>query len=350
MKQRTKFFSLFLILTLCICICNAQNKTAKAANTAFTTILSISNTSGLTPLPANTPVNAEFTLTNSQSISFMIYTTDKIDMSIQITDSKGKVACNQSFSHADNNWQTAVQSDKIKYSRTLVLVQPSPDQYQFTMRFSNDTYYIVNGMQNNTTTPKKVPTLSETNLMLTKGMSQKIKVQNTSEKVTWSSTNKAIATVNGNGKITAKKVGTTIIKAKIADNEPLTCRLTVVKNEYLSQKKTMLDVPVDKTMVDVYKVSYDSKGNIIMKATVLNRYDYRISYIKNFKIRLRTTAGKLIGTYSVKKAKNVNAKSNRTKTCTFKLKKSKLKIKMTDLRNIKSPSASGTIYYTRNRA
>lgn len=346
MKQNKKLLLLLLIFT--ICICNNQHKTAKAAQNNAATILSISNTTSDIPLAANSPVNAEFTITSNETITFMIYTTYKTDMFMQITDSKGQIVCNQSFRHTDNNWQTATANEKIRYFRTLILVQPSPDKYKLSLQFSNDTYYIVNGIQNYTTAPKKVPTLSATNLMLAKGISQKIKVKNTSEKVIWSSTNKSIATVSSSGKIKAKKIGTAIIKAKIADKEPLLCKVTVVKNEYLSPKKTMLDVPVDRTMVDVYKVSYDNKGNIIIKARVLNRYDYRISYIKNFKIQLRTNAGKLIGSYSAKKAKNVNAKSNHIKTCSFKIKKSKLKIKTADLRGIKSPKASGTIYYTRN--
>lgn len=350
MKQNKKSLLLLLLITICICICNNQHKTAKAAKNNAATILSISNTASDIPLAADTPVNTEFTITNNETITFMIYTTHKTDMRLQITDSKGKIVCNQSFHHTDNNWQTAAANEKIRYFRTLILIQPNPDKYKLSLQFSNDIYYIVNGIQNYTTVPKKVPTLSTTNLLLAKGMSQKIKVENNSEKVTWSSTNKTIATVSSSGKIKAKNIGTAIIKAKIADKEPLICKITVVKNEYLGSKKTMLDVPVDRTMVNVYKASYDKKGNIILKARVLNRYDYRISYIKNFKIQLRTNAGKLIGTYSAKKAKNVNAKSNHIKTCTFKIKKSKLKIKTTDLRSIKAPKASGTIYYTRNRA
>lgn len=349
MIRSKRLLSLFLILNICIGICSTQLKTAMAATNSAATILSISNITNDTPLSANTPVHAEFTITNHETITFMIYTTCKTDMLMQITDSKGKTVCNQSFHHTDKNWQTAAVNDKIKYFRTLILIQPNPDKYKLSLQFSNNTYYIVNGIQNDTTIPKKVPALSAANLMLAKGMSQKIKVKNNSAKITWNSTNKAVATVSSNGKIKAKNIGTATIKARIAGSEePLTCKITVVKNEYLGSKKTMLDVPIDRTMVNVYKASYDKKGNIILKARVLNRYDYKISYIKNFKIQLRTNGGKLIGTYSAKKAKNVNAESSHIKTCTFKIKKSKLKIKMTDLRNIKTPKASGTIYYTRS--
>lgn len=342
MKQNRKLFLLLLILT--ICICNAQHKTAKAAQDS---VLSLSNTTSDTPLAANTPVNTEFTITNTniETLTFMIYTTDKTDMLLQITGSNGQTACNASFKYTDSNWQTATINEKIKYSRTVTIMQPKPDKYTFNLTFSNDTYYIVNGMQNYTAASKKVPALSTTSLILAKGMSQKISVNNNSEKVTWSSTNKSVATVSSNGKIKTKKVGSSIIKAKIAgsDSDPLTCRVTVVKNEYLGEKKTLLDVPVDQAMVNVFKVSYDKKGNIIMKARVLNRYDYRITYMKNLKIQLKTNSGKVIGTYTAKKTKAANAKAGRYKTCILKIKKSKLKIKMTDLRTIKAPKTSGGI-------
>lgn len=51
-------------------------------------------------------------------------------------------------------------------------------------------------------------------------------VKGTSKKVTWSSSNKAVATVTSKGKVKAKKLGTATIKAKVG-TKVLKCKITV---------------------------------------------------------------------------------------------------------------------------
>lgn len=64
----------------------------------------------------------------------------------------------------------------------------------------------------NKTTAKKAA-LNKTSLKLKKGKTYQLKTKNVKGTVTWKSSNKKIATVSKKGKVTAKKAGSTVIKA-----------------------------------------------------------------------------------------------------------------------------------------
>ena len=67
--------------------------------------------------------------------------------------------------------------------------------------------------------------LNKTKVTLAVGESTTLKMNGTSKKVTWSTSNKKVATVS-KGKVTAKKKGTANITAKIG-NKKYTCKVTV---------------------------------------------------------------------------------------------------------------------------
>lgn len=72
--------------------------------------------------------------------------------------------------------------------------------------------------------------LKKKTLTLTKGKKSTLKIalNKTKKKVTWSSSKRSVATVNKNGKVTAKAVGKTTITVK-AGNYKATCKVTVKK-------------------------------------------------------------------------------------------------------------------------
>lgn len=70
--------------------------------------------------------------------------------------------------------------------------------------------------------------LNKTKLKLTVGSTYKLKINQKKAKVKWTSSKKKIASVNSKGKVKAKKVGTTIISAKIKGKK-YKCRVTVQK-------------------------------------------------------------------------------------------------------------------------
>jgi len=53
---------------------------------------------------------------------------------------------------------------------------------------------------------KKAPKLNRKKLTLKVGQTAKLKVKNTKKKIKWSSSNKAVASVNKKGKVKAKKL------------------------------------------------------------------------------------------------------------------------------------------------
>ena len=82
----------------------------------------------------------------------------------------------------------------------------------------------------------EVPVLNKTSITIYTGKSYQLKLNGTQQKITWSSSNKSIATVNSKGKITAKKVGTTYVKAKV-QGKVYSCKINIIKDVTYSIKK-----------------------------------------------------------------------------------------------------------------
>lgn len=70
------------------------------------------------------------------------------------------------------------------------------------------------------------PKMNCTSKKITVGQSFSLKVTGTTQKITWSTSNKKYATVSSKGKVTAKKAGKVTITAKVG-NKRLTCKLTI---------------------------------------------------------------------------------------------------------------------------
>ena len=70
------------------------------------------------------------------------------------------------------------------------------------------------------------------------GQTTTLKIEGTTKTVTWSSSNKKVATVSQKGKVTAKKAGTVTIKAKVG-KKTYKCKVTVLK-PYISDEKLTL--------------------------------------------------------------------------------------------------------------
>ncbi len=77
--------------------------------------------------------------------------------------------------------------------------------------------------------------LSKKTLTLEVGKSQTLKITGTTAKVTWSSSNKSVATVSTKGKVTAKKAGKATITATVSKKK-YNCIVTVKKAESQSVK------------------------------------------------------------------------------------------------------------------
>jgi hypothetical protein len=78
--------------------------------------------------------------------------------------------------------------------------------------------------------------LNKTNVTICVEQTAKLKVTNNSSKVTWTSSDKKIATIS-NGKVTGKKTGTCTITAKIG-KKSAKCKVTVRKHSWYTVEET----------------------------------------------------------------------------------------------------------------
>lgn len=91
----------------------------------------------------------------------------------------------------------------------------------------------------------EVPRLSKTSIKLTVGNKYNLKVTGTRQKVIWSSSNKAVATVSNKGVVTGKKTGTTKITAKIGSKK-YTCTVSVKNKKKATLKVSTKNINVNK--------------------------------------------------------------------------------------------------------
>lgn len=89
--------------------------------------------------------------------------------------------------------------------------------------------------------------INKTSIVLVKGQTSKLKITNATEKITWDSSKKSVASVSSDGKVIAKKKGKTVITATVG-NQKKTCKVTVEVPK-LSEKSLTMDIG------DKYKIS-----------------------------------------------------------------------------------------------
>ncbi len=123
------------------------------------------------------------------------------------------------------------------------------------------------------TTQAATVSINQKVLTLEVGKSKTLKVTGTNKKATWTSADKAIATVSSTGKVTAKKVGSTVITATV-NKKKYTCKVTVkktvvnslIKNAPFKAKETThgkLKFIIPATWEQVISAEQGNSGNII---------------------------------------------------------------------------------------
>ncbi len=274
-----------------------------------------------------------FTVAKDGPVLTTIITPSPAEVRITLYNSTGSVLDTDTYFQSDyvaTDYGYAIAYDFQK--------MPNGD-YTIGLNFASDTQFIAYVDQE-----APAATISQTSATITKGFTKKLSVSNGKVK-SWSSSKKAVATVDKKGKVTAKKNGKAVITATLTDGSKLKCTVKVVANKYSASKPTLSDCYYGDAIASVYSAQYDKNGNLVLKVTCANNSGKKIDHFENLKITVKDANGKLIGKYSAKKVKASQSHGS-TKNYTFTIKKSALKKKNADLRNAEHISVEGTwVYY-----
>lgn len=285
---------------------------------------------------ANTEISYNFAVNDSATVYIDLLVPEMVSGMMSFYQN-GTFINTATLTDDDTSWQYAEPLGAYVYS--LQMADPVPADWKVVLDFNTDTQYAISISQE-----KASAVLSQNAITLTKGFTEKLSVSGATGDITWASSDNSVATVNSAGKVTAKKAGGAKITASTADGQVIgTCTVTVYKNEYSETRRYASSVEYGNSQVQVYKMSYDSKGNLVLKASVLNNRGYRATKIKKLTIKVKDAAGKAVGTLTVKN-KTMSLNSGSSKDFKFVIKKSALKNKKADLRTA-TYKPSGTIIY-----
>ena len=168
--------------------------------------------------------------------------------------------------------------------------------------------------------------LNKKSVKLEVGKTKKIKVKGTKETVTWSTSDKKVATVSKKGKITAKGAGECTITAKVG-SKTLTCKVTVTapasSSSFGSTVKvgeitfpfdnSWLEYPVGDPGNGIYAKMYYAGTNLVIYESVAvpsADYNQAISSDANFKAVAQIFADELSNQAGVSNVKLNVAKEN----------------------------------------
>ncbi|MCI8770305.1 MAG: hypothetical protein HFH73_04005 [Lachnospiraceae bacterium] len=323
--KKSKAIALFIAMAVAVSGIFTVSGTAKAADeSSVTNILEVTDGKAV----ANTTVNHAFSITSSTNAAIEVMVPALVGMTIQVTrTSDSKLLYNEAVSaNNDPNTGWDYETNGNFYYYVISWQSPTVADYNLSLTFDADTDYMAVGVLS-----KPSASISNSSIILTKGFSQKLSVTNATVSK-WSSSNTKVAAVDKNGKVTAKSTGTATISAATSTGETVKCAVTVKANTYSDPAFNLSDASYGHVYITISKVSYNKKGDLVIKATFLNNKGQRIVELTNIKLDVKNKAGKTIGTYSLK-SKKVSILHGGKKTLTFTVKKAKLKQKATqDLR------------------
>jgi hypothetical protein len=321
-KLTKRLLSGVLAFALCVVATLGVAVTGKAAEPQYDAILDEYGTA-----TANVAVSHNISVDTNEGVLVELAVLDKTPTAtVGVYDSTGSLYTSQNI--VTSNWEldTEYTAGTAYYVDLGISEMPAGD-YTVRITFDADVTYVLYVVA-----AKPAPTLNMTKATVSVGFKKTLKVDNTTEKITWSTNKKSVATVSQKGVVTGKKAGTATITATTASGQKLTCKVTVKANAYTEKKVTASNVYYGDGVFQVYKASYASNGDLVLKCRFINKCGYKVNKLTGIKVTFKTAAGKTIGTYSAK-SKSMTVAHGESKDFTLTIKKSKLKIKNADLRN-----------------
>ena len=154
--------------------------------------------------------------------------TQGMSKTLKIKNAKKKT----SWSSSNKKVATVSGSGKITAKK--------PGTAKITAKNNGKKYYCSVTVKAKKTVAK--PKLNVAGVILYEGMNYQFSMQNTKKKVTWSSSNKKVFTVNSSGRITAKKAGKAKVTAKV-NGKKYTASVKVKKKAVSNQIPTVTPTP-----------------------------------------------------------------------------------------------------------
>ena len=266
---------------------------------------------------ANTEIPYDFSVADSGTVYIDLIVPEMVNGMMSFYQNDAYVN-NERLTNDASTWEYIEDEYGSTYVHTMALKNPTPADWTVSLNFDTETAYILSVSQE-----KTLAALNKNSVTLTAGFSDKLSVQGAEGTVTWKSSNNKVATVSSDGNVTGKKAGSAKITATTENGQVLTCTVSVKKNVYNQNRVYPNAVTYGKSVVQVYKMSYDKKGNLVIKASVLNNSGRRSAGIKKLTITVKNDKNKKVGTYTIKD-KRFSLDSNDSKDFTFKINKSDL--------------------------
>lgn len=320
MKNFTKrTISLTMVLLLCMVSVFGNGAMAAAAE-EYTALLEEYGNAA-----AHGEISYPFSVNKNTDVDFLIYAdAAEVQWSVLIMDTAGEVYDSFATYASDNTWVEELQAYGVGFTEQSMPV----GDYTIKLYPDKEVAYVLAVYEN-----AIKPALNQTKATVTVGMKYTLKVDNTSEKVTWKSSKTSVAKVSSKGVVTGVKAGNATITASLESGAELKCKVTVKANKFTEKKMTANDMGWNMGChLQVYAASYDAKGNLVMKCRFINNSGYKVTKLENVKIKMISAEGKTIGTYTAK-SKSLAVANGATKDFSVTISKSKLKIKKADLRN-----------------
>ncbi len=204
---------------------------------------------------------------------------------------------------------------KVKICASIMIVSLILNTVEY--RTAKSVTYVGTG-SSIVETKKTWASFSKPTYYVQRGKTVKLKLNNATSKVTWSSKNKKIATVKG-GKVKGKKIGSTVITAKHSGRK-ITCKIVVMAKKYKLSGSNITLMKGKTKKISLKKLSKKKAKKIKWTSA-----DKSVATVKKGKIRAKKPGiTSITATYEKRQYKcTVFVDKNPGKTVKLKLKKKK---------------------------